>query len=88
MMMPKTRVTGEGREGYEHDLKGAQGSILRRLAFCGNGGAVESEEVWGISRRIIGIRLALGEGERVSGRLPCSISRAVGQYAQRRVFGL
>ena len=78
----------EGRKGYEHDLKGAQGSNLKRLASYSNRSTVESEEVWGISRRIIGIRLALGEREKVSGRMPCSIGRAVGQYAQRRVFGL
>ena len=40
---------------------------------------MESEEYWGMLRV---------DGEKVSKRLPYSISQAVGQYAQRRVFEL
>ena len=49
---------------------------------------MESEEYWGILRRIVGVRLAMVDGEKVSERLPCSIGPAVGQYAQRRLFEL
>ena len=33
-------------------------------------------------RRIVDVRLAMVDGEKVSERLPCSIGQAVGEYAQ------
>ena len=68
MMKPKThdQMQGdvEGRERYEHDLSGDRGSSRRQVASYSHGATVENEEHWEMSRRIVGVRFAMVDGER------------------------